>query len=245
MNKFVQKITRVNYVLPTKVINYDYNTLRKVISFSLYGKADFYIDGLLENCIQINKIYPDFWIYVYLGNDFDISIFKDKFNLIKNLVWIETGKSGHEVMSYRFFSIDRDEVGISFSRDCDSRINARDQYCINEFIKSDKKFQIIRDCLSHGIHILGGMWGIKKGLLDFKIQDVFNRETRLFEYGTDQTFLSKYIYPAIKNNAIIFDEYFKYPEEKPVRINAPMVVFPTGPDYVGRVWDSECWYTYI
>jgi hypothetical protein len=194
--------------------------MRTVISFSLYGNVNKYIGGLLENCVQINKIYPDFWIYVYLGNDFDISIFKDKFNLIRNLVWIETGKSGHEIASWRFFSIDRPEVGISFSRDCDSRINARDQYCINEFIKSDKKFQIIRDHPQHKIEILAGMWGIKKGLLNFKIQDKlfeFKLKNKL-EFGSDQLFLTRYIYPVVKNNSLIFDEHFKFPGETPIKI---------------------------
>jgi hypothetical protein len=194
--------------------------MRTVISFSLYGIVQKYIGGLLENCKQINKVYPDFWIYVYLGNDFDRSILNNKFDNIKNLLFIETGKSGHEVMSYRFFSIDRPEVGISFSRDCDSRINLRDQYCINEFIKSDKKFQIIRDHPQHNTEILGGMWGIKKGVLDFKIQDKlieFKRTTDL-NFGSDQLFLSKYIYPRVKQYALIFDEYFKFPGENPQRI---------------------------
>jgi hypothetical protein len=107
------------YVCPLKVNNVNIDSLRIVISFSLYGNVHKYVDGLLENCKNINKIYPNFWIYVYLGNDFDHSILDNVFDDIKNLVFIETGKSGHEVMFYRFFSIDREEVGISFSRDLD------------------------------------------------------------------------------------------------------------------------------
>jgi hypothetical protein len=238
MNRFL-KIKSLIHEQNIHTHYYDIENLRKVISFSLYGNVEKYIGGLLENCKQINKIYPDFWIYVYLGNDFDKSILNDKFDNVKNLLFIETGKSGHEVMSYRFFSIDRTEVGISFSRDLDSIINLRDQYCINEFIKSDKKFQIIRDCKSHNTEILGGMWGIKKGLLNFKIEEKFNvfrSESILFKYGTDQLFLSKYIYPRVKQYALTFDEYFKFPGETPQKINAPIIYFPNtnGYDYVGR-----------
>jgi hypothetical protein len=237
MNRFL----KIKKLQPLRYVDKDYNieNLRKVVSFSLYGNVQKYIQGLYENGKQINKIYPDFWIYVYLGNDFDKSVLDGKFDDIKNLLFIETGRSGHEVMSYRFFSIDGDEVGISFSRDLDSIINLRDQYCINEFIKSDKKFQIIRDCESHRTEILGGMWGIKKGLLNFKIEDKFNlfkKESNLFRYGSDQTFLSKYIYPIVVANAVIFDEYFKFPGETPRKIIAPVVYFPNtrGYDYVGR-----------
>jgi hypothetical protein len=237
MNKFLGISSLI--LKQTSNTSYDIKDLRKVISFSLYGNVEKYIEGLSQNSKQINKVYPDFWIYVYLGNDFDKRILDNKFNDIKNLLFIETGKSGHEVMSYRFFTIDRPEVGISFSRDLDSLINLRDQYCINEFLKSDKKFQIIRDCQSHKTEILGGMWGIKKGLLNFNIEDrfaLFKKESKLFQYGTDQQFLTKYIYPIVVNESLVFDEYFKFPRENPQKINAPIIYFPTtkGYDYVGR-----------
>ena len=204
-------------------IDVDLTNLRKVISFSLYGNVQKYFGGLLENCRQINEIYPDFWIYIYLGNDFDRSIMNGKFDNINNILFIETGKPGHEVRSYRFLSIDRPEVGIAFSRDADSRINARDQYCINEFIKSDKKFQIIRDHLDHNVRILGGMWGIKKGI-QINIEhlvNVFRQRYTIFKEGTDQDFLAEYIYPKVKQHALVFDEFFRYKGESPIKIPLP------------------------
>lgn len=214
MNSVLNKIIYGNKNTSAKLIDVNLDGLRTVISFSLYGNVQKYFGGLLENCRQINEIYPTFWIYVYLGNDFDRSIMDGKFDNIKNLLFIETGKSGHEVMSYRFFSIDRPEVGIAFSRDADSRVNARDQYCINEFLKSPKKFQIIRDNPAHGVKILGGMWGIKKGL-QINIQHELNlfRHKVVFKHGTDQDFLAECIYPKVKYHALIFDEYFSYPGE--------------------------------
>ena len=218
-----------------------YKNLRIVISFCLYGNAGPYFLGLIENCKIINQVYPDFWIYVFLGNDFDRSIMDGKLDSFNNLVFIETQKGGHQVMSHRFFAIDQPEVGIAFSRDLDSRINLRDQYCINEFLKSDKYFQIIRDCESHGTEILGGTWGIKKGLLNFKISDKFDEfvKSHVARHGSDQFFLSKYIYPVISSNVLVFDEYFKYPGENPQKIVAPVIYFPNtkGYDYVGR-WAS-------
>ena len=220
------------------------DNLRKVISFSLYGNVNKYFSGLIENCKIINSIYPDFWIYVYLGNDFDRSIINTTLDEFKNILLIETGVGGHEVMSYRFFSIDRPEVGIAFSRDLDSRINLRDQYCINQFIKSDKKFQIIRDNVMHGTEILGGMWGIKKELLQTTIRSLFDNfkkphiifKKRKFEHGTDQLFLSQALYKKVVNDSIVFDEYFHYNGETPQKIDAPVIYFPetNGFDFVGR-----------
>ena len=145
---------------------------KRVFSYSLYGNINKYIGGLLQNCIDINSLYPDFWIYVYIGSDVSKDIFNCKFDNIRNIRYIDTGVVGHKNMVYRFLTIDEEGVEIAFSRDCDSRINKRDQYCINRFIESDKRFQIIRDNIQHNTRILGGMWGIKKGLLNVKIKDL-------------------------------------------------------------------------
>jgi hypothetical protein len=177
-----------------------------------------------------------------------------KLNNFSNILILQTGKSGLENRSHRFFAIDFPEVGTMFSRDLDSIVNLRDQYCINEFIKSDKKFQIIRDQPVHNTYILAGMWGIKKGLLQTKIRDLFNtfKMQRVFgitkqikfEVESDQHFLARVIYPLVKHHALVFDEYFKYPNEFPQKIFADIVYFPdsNGYDFVGRPvnnWDEK------
>lgn len=217
LNKFIY---RYKFTPIDSQIDVDLSNLKTVISFSLYGNVEKYIGGLIENCRNINSIYPSFWIYIYLGNDFDKSIMNGKFDNIKNILFIETEKSGHEVACYRFFTIDNPDVGIAFSRDADSRINARDQYCINEFFKSSKKFQIIRDHPHHGTEILAGMWGIKKGLnINFKDEfEKYKSNRPYFIYGSDQSFLAYYIYPKVRDHSLIFDEYFRYPNEVRNRI---------------------------
>lgn len=202
-----------------------YTVKRIVISLSIYGDAQKYMRGLHENCKDINRIYPEFWIYVFVGNDFDHSML-NVLGGIQNLNLIYTGLSGHINMSHRFFSIDYPEVGIAFSRDCDCRIIDRDQYCIDTFIRSSKLFQIIRDNESHNTLILGGMWGIKKGALTNKIADLFEefkaKKAGEFGYGDDQIFLSMFIYPRIKKTALIFDGRFHFfKDEEVVRIEVP------------------------
>jgi hypothetical protein len=135
----------------------------------------------------------------------------------------------------------------------DSIVNLRDQYCINEFIKSDKKFQIIRDHPVHSSHILAGMWGIKKGLLQTNIQDLFNKfkkqvvfgitKQKTFQRYSDQHFLAKFIYPIVMHDALVFDEYFNYPNEQPQKILANKIYFPESKsyDFIGRFcyWDES------
>ena len=226
---------------------------RTVISFSLYGNVEKYFRGLIENCKQINEVYPSFWIYLFIGNDFDHRILDGKLNNFSNIEVFQTNKSGHENRSHRFFAIDFPEVGIMFSRDLDSIVNLRDQYCINEFLKSDKKFQIIRDQPVHNTYILAGMWGIKKGLLQTKVRDLFNNFKTQRVFGitkqiqivveSDQHFLAKVMYPLIKHDALVFDEYFKYPNEQPQKILVDTIYFPPNNsyDFVGNPifnWDD-------
>jgi hypothetical protein len=207
--------------------------MRTVISFSLYGFVNKYIGGLLQNCRDINHIYPDFWIYVYMGNDFDRSILNGVFDSISNLKIIETGCQGHINMTYRFFAIDEENVEIMFSRDADSRLNLRDQYCINEFLKSDKRFQIIRDHPDHGALILGGTWGIKKGLITSVKQLFINSSLEFNTYDHDQQFLSNIVYPLVKNDALIFDEFLDFPGETRHRIDAVTEEIYGRKDHVG------------
>lgn len=200
---------------------------RIVISFSIYGNAEKYMRGLHENCKDINRLYPEFWIYVFVGNDFDHTIL-NVLTGIQNINLIFTGLSGHINMSYRFFSIDYPEVGTAFSRDCDCRIILRDQYCINTFIASEKLFQIIRDNESHCVRVLGGMWGIKRGALDasrtmFKLFNEYtSKKTGEFGYGDDQSFLADHVYPLVKIKSLIFDARFHFfSDEDVVHINIP------------------------
>jgi len=205
------------------VSNPNYNT-RIVFSYSLYGNADVYIYGLYRNCKVINAIYPSAWIYIYIGNDFDKSILQFITHNVQNVKYIETYVSGHLNMIHRFTSIDYPEVSIAFSRDADSIINERDVYCINTFMNSNKRFQIIRDNVAHDAEILGGMWGIKRGLLRSNIKDLIN-DFSLTKHplaglrGYDQTFLKNVIYPIVKDDSIVFDEFFQYHGETPIRIN--------------------------
>jgi hypothetical protein len=189
--------------------------MKRVIAFSLYGNVNKYIGGLLENCKLINTLYPNFWIYVYLGSEVEWNAYQDRFETITNLKIIHTGKKGHIVMLHRFTAIDNDDVEVAFSRDADSRINERDKYCINKFLESNKQFQIIRDHKQHGVRILGGMWGIKHRLLHFKIYD---RLPMNAEHGTDQLFLHREIYPYIKESCLVFDDLSHFDDEHTEKI---------------------------
>lgn len=193
----------------------------KVVSFSLFivkkKKIDFYALGLLENIKFINKYLPDWLIYIY----YDFSVSPDFINYLESLkcvcfkcprenVWIGT--------FWRFYPLENDNVDIFISRDSDSRITLKEVNTINQWLKSDKSFFLLRGHKSH-IQICAGLWGVKKhnftgNILKDKIDTYINNYKHKYTNkqshkrlcslnGIDQLFLKEFILPLIKKNNIL------------------------------------------
>jgi hypothetical protein len=181
--------------------------MTKVFTFCIYGNLKKYCFGLLENLKIINKDYPDFETWIYYGNDVK-NEYIDELKTYKNVKLIFVDDKSATLMVHRFFAIDHKDIEIMFVRDADSRIHKRDQWCINEFIKSDKLFHIIRDHYHHKKKIMGGMWGVKKGIENFEIECSYvnwvkNNENLVGKYQLDQTFLEEVVYNKVKNVILI------------------------------------------
>lgn len=179
----------------------------KVISFCIYGSKDKYCKGLNENLKLVQSNLPDYNVFIYLGDGVPaqwINTFKS-YSFVKI---IETGRVGHDNMINRFYAIDESEVEIAIIRDADSRIHDRDIWCIKNFENSSYLFHTIRDHPEHRAFILGGLWGIKKGCVQVKIQDLYNQYNQLGQtinkIQHDQYFLRDVIYPLVCSKTIIY-----------------------------------------
>jgi hypothetical protein len=179
----------------------------KVISFCIYGSNEKYCRGLLENIeIIINKL-PQFHIFIYVGDNVPekwISNYReyDKVKLIY------TNSIGLNNRIKRFFAIDEPDVELMIVRDADSRIHDRDVWCIYHFIHSNFKAHNIRDHPFHKMQIMAGLWGLKKGLLNKSMSELYsfyNPNNKLVnEVQHDQYFLRDIVYNLIKNNLIVY-----------------------------------------
>ena len=204
----------------------------KLFSFCIYGNNKKYTQGLVENLEIINRDFPEFYIWIYCGNNVPAEyIFK--YRSFKNTKLILVNKADGSLMVDRFFSIDSENVELCFVRDADSRINDRDKYCIKTFMSSNKLFHIIRDHPYHGMRIMGGMWGSYK--LWFKIEELYLKwkldKVSLTHYQNDQEFLRDIIYPLVKNVALIQTNYDHFGDEDLVKIDFPA----DGTNFVGNV----------
>lgn len=183
--------------------------MKKIISFSLWGTNPMYNIGAIKNSELAKDIYPDWICRYYVGKSVPTEII-EKLNSFDNTEIILMDTDGDWTgMFWRFYPSSEDDVDIVIVRDCDSRLNEREKNAVDEWIKSDKGFHIMRDHPYHGTEILGGMWGSKKGTI-FDMRLKIDNYVKGDFWQVDQYFLRDIIYPLIKNNCMVHDEFFDF-----------------------------------
>lgn len=177
----------------------------KVFSFCLYGSKDKYVKGLLKNIELITTEFPDFEIWVYIGDNVP------PLQSFDNVKYIQTDVVGNHNKFFRFLPIDDEQVEVMLVRDADSRVYSRDVRFIKEFLTSDKLFHSIQDHINHPHcgKIMAGMWGIKKGLLKDKMGRMYSgwkQYNGVNDYWDDTRFLDNIIYPVVKHNMLLHND---------------------------------------
>jgi len=196
--------------------------LRGCFSFCLYGPyTDKYYKGLAENVDLIRLHYPKCVIQVYASPE--ASKFADTLGILVTT----TFESGSRNMIHRFLPTMTDDYEFVCVRDADSRIHARDRWCIDTFLDSPYTAHTIRDHHWHEQHLMGGLWGCK-GKISlpekvFKQYITWCRE----EYRVDNEFLATHIYPLVAPGLVVFsyrnDGVRRDPNEKVVVIDYPLI----------------------
>ena len=201
----------------------------KIIAFSLWGDSPKYTVGAIKNADIAEELFPEWICRFYIGK----SVPEDILNQLReknNTQIIQMDEDGDwSGMFWRFHPCSEDDVDVVLSRDTDSRLTQREKDAIDEWLESDKGFHIMRDHPWHAAPILGGMWGCKKGTLT-EMSSLINSIQKGDFWQVDQIFLRDYIYPLVKDNAFIHDDFF---EKKP---------FPTkrnNLEFIGEVYDEN------
>jgi hypothetical protein len=201
--------------------------MKKIIAFSLWGDNPKYTVGLIKNLDLAKEIYPGWICRVYCGKSVPENIISEIEKRDNKELIIMDEQGDWEGMFWRFFAAE--DADIMISRDSDSRLNNREKAAVEQWIKSDKNFHIMRDHPYHATEILGGMWGVKSPILK-NIRNMIKEYSKGNFYQVDQNFLREKVYPLVKHNAMVHDEFF---EKKP---------FPMpreGLEFVGKVFDEN------
>lgn len=172
----------------------------KVFSFCLYGPYnERYYPGMLQNLQLINKHFPDWYTFIYIGADVDahtVSVFQTAPRVIIRY----TGHVGAINMIYRFFAIDEPGVDLMMVRDADSRIHWKDRWAIREFGRSEGFVaHAIRDNNQHTASLMGGLWGLRKtaGINVREEYALYKDNPVVIGLAHDQDFLGIRIYPKV------------------------------------------------
>jgi hypothetical protein len=178
----------------------------KIIAFSLWGDDPKYTIGAIRNVEIAKELFPDWICRIYYGDDVPKDIISRLISL--GAVTVDMGIGEWNGMFWRFYAADDDDVMIS--RDTDSRLGQREKVAIDEWLSSDKDFHIMRDHPYHATEILGGMWGSRNGALK-GIKDMiasYDKGDYDNKYQVDQNFLREIIFPIVKDNSLVHDEFF-------------------------------------
>ena len=203
---------------------------RNIIAFSLWGDRPEYITGAIVNAQIAQHIYVCWTPRFYC----DATVPRDAIQALRaygaQVVMMDQPEHQKYRPMWRFLVSDDPAVNIFICRDTDSRLNAKELLAVNAWIKSGKRFHVMRDHIYHHELILAGMWGGTAGVLPH-VSALLGEGKQYFDnkFG-DQAFLADFVWPLIRGDALIHDTHFKYPnaEEFPLGYDLPGAIHVGG-----------------
>ncbi|MCE2812254.1 MAG: hypothetical protein LW850_17850 [Planctomycetaceae bacterium] len=184
---------------------------KRIVSYSLYGTNDLYVQGALRNVRLVPKIYPGWTPRVYVSQE----VQQDTIDalLAEGAEVVRKERQGLiDGMFWRFLPVGDPSVDAVIIRDTDSRPTIREALAVEQWLDSGRTLHLMRDHPEHQVVIMGGMWGCKGGAVG-DIQDLIDRWGVWARKGQDQVFLREVIYPRFENDLLVHSELFSYGNE--------------------------------
>jgi hypothetical protein len=214
-----------------------------VISFGLYGDNPKYTQGAIRNAELRDTYFPG-WVCRFYADDTVPQSVKDSLlalgaEVISPPSELQGGAAG---MFWRFLVADDLSVSRFIVRDSDSRLNARDRFAVEEWIRSGKCVHTVRDHVNHVRTMNGGLWGGMPGCESLARGGGFvkmigdSKQSGMAGYMEDIYLLVESVWPLVKDDQIGHDSYSctKYDNARP---------FPKQRDenyqHVGQVFDHQ------
>jgi len=200
---------------------------RKLISFCIWGNSDLYNLGLLENAIQMPKIFPGWIMHVSYTPTANQKIMNEiaKFPWVEMEIYREPNHSKNTM--HRFLAGMKPNNNVVIFRDADSRLLKRDYLAVMDWLNNtDKKVHLMRDHPANKFRIMAGLWGVRDGIIAKpeivqKFYDYY-KNPEFKKWTIDQVYLQKYIYPLIEHTTCIHASFNNFePWAKPFPKGCP------------------------
>lgn len=184
--------------------------LRNIISFSLWGDNPVYVHGAIVNARIAPNLYYGWTCRFYC----DDSVPADAIDLLKaegaQVVMVTDPALQAIRPMWRFLASDDPTVDRFICRDTDSRLNAQELIAVEAWLRSGKRFHVMRDHIYHMELMLAGMWGGVAGVIPdlkglmLKAHKHFNNR-----FG-DQAFLMEQVWPLIREDLCTHDSIYHF-----------------------------------
>lgn len=202
--------------------------MKKLICFSLWGDNPKYTIGAIRNAELIKTVYPGWKARFYCGTSVPQSIISELLKLNSEVI-VMSVPGDWSGMFWRFEAIAEPDVEVMLSRDTDSRLSVREAKAVNQWLSTDKLFHVMRDHPEHNTEILGGMWGVRKPLLQ-DIKQLLEAYKKGDFWQVDQNFLREIVWPRVAHTVCTHDPFF---------LKVPFPSSRQNLEFVGEVYDEK------
>ena len=203
------------------------------ISYSLWGDNKVYTYGVIENVLDAKKYYEGWIVRVHYNDTVPSNIIdwlktQDNVEVVHHPGTIK--KASNTLWRFEDLFI---KDATTIVRDADSRITERELILVDDWLKSDKDFHIVRDHKHHTCPIGAGAFGMRNNCLEYvgiptgttsvneaplqfvpglALMNAFLRDLleHRNEYIVDQIFLAQYIYKYIANKSMVHCSHNAY-----------------------------------
>jgi hypothetical protein len=179
----------------------------KLISFSLWGDDPKYLVGAVRNAELAPSVYPGWRCRFYCGTSVGGATLERLRSLPHVEVVLMPEPGDWNAMFWRFAPASEPGVKVMLSRDADSRLSPRERAAVDAWLASDKDFHVMRDHPHHNVPILGGLWGVRNGLLR-EMQALIAAYPKQPVWQVDQWFLAAVVLPLVRERWLEHDGYF-------------------------------------
>lgn len=182
---------------------------KRLISFVLWGRKNTHNRGVLENIRLAPHIYPGWVPVVYC--DVTSPAYEQLRQEACELVPVTFRANSWDNIFVRLYAAARPDMEYCIFRDCDSRLNVKERWAVDEWIKSGKALHVMHDDKQHDhTPILTGMFGVAGGWLP-KIKEMIDawmscQKPALVRKKTseiDERFMREVVWPMFRNGNYI------------------------------------------
>ena len=182
---------------------------KNVISFSLWGKNLRYLKGAIRNAQAAIDVYPGWTVRFYCDNSVPDAVLERLREYGAEVVMRPRPASFFDGLLWRFEVVHDDSIDRFLIRDCDSVVNVKERVAVDEWLRSDRWFHVMRDFPSHTEVVLAGMWGGVSGVLP-AVEEIRNafRPTTAPTRTFDQLLLRECVWPVVRQSVLIHDSVY-------------------------------------